>query len=128
MSAELVRGDSSNFLVTPEIRRQQAMEQLLPCLAAHRKASGAIRSRFQPALHIFANAQILFLHAISHIYRLLVVIAAHFADIGEVKIENHVAVIHIDGNHKIRVHVSRVAVDHEIGMLPEIPGTVAFAG
>ena len=36
--------------------------------------------------------------------------------------------IGIDRDDIVRVHVSRVAVDHEIGILPEIPGAVAFAG
>ena len=35
--------------------------------------------------------------------------------------------IDVDGDYQIRVHVSLIAVDHEVGMLPEIPGAVAFA-
>jgi hypothetical protein len=52
---------------------------------------------------------------------------ARLADVGEIEIENHVAVINVDGDHEICIHVSRVAVDHEVGMLPEIPGAVALA-
>ena len=59
---------------------------------------------------------------------LLVVFAAGVADVAKIKIENHAAMIDVDRDDQIRVHVSVVAVDHEVGMLPEIPGAVAFAG
>ncbi len=48
-------------------------------------------------------------------------------DVRKIEIENHGAVVDVDRNHQIRVHVSRVAVDHQIGILPEIPGAVTFA-
>ena len=35
--------------------------------------------------------------------------------------------IGVHGDHIVRIHVSLVAIDHQIRILPEIPGAIAFA-
>src|SRR5216683_3241185 len=103
------------------------MKQLLSGLAAHGKPSGPVRARFQSMLYILANAQIFFLDSITYLNRLLVVLPAGFADIAEIKVENDFAMVGIDRDNEVGVHVSLVAVDHQVGIMPEIPGAVAFA-
>src|SRR5579863_4320800 len=50
-----------------------------------------------------------------------------FADVTEVEIENHRAMVRVHRDDIVGVHVSLVAVDHKIRILPEVPGAVAFA-
>ena len=35
--------------------------------------------------------------------------------------------IHIDGDDQICIHVAGVTIDHQVGMLPKVPGAIAFA-
>ena len=44
------------------------MEQVFSGFAAHREASGAVGAGFETALHVFADAEIFFLHAITDVH------------------------------------------------------------
>src|SRR5208282_6653821 len=101
------------------------MKQLFPGFPAPREPSRAVGPRLQPSLHGLANPQILILHAISDRDTPLVVRARRLADIAEIEIENHAAMIHINWNHQICIQISLVAIEHEVWMQPEIPGSVA---
>src|SRR6185437_2237990 len=102
---------------------------MLPGFAANGQPSGAISSRFQSPLHSFANAEIFRLHPIAYRNGLFVVLARRLGrNLAEVEVENHPTVVDIDWNHEIGIHVAGVAVNHEVGILPEVPGAVAFAG
>src|SRR5882762_3468533 len=100
------------------------MKQMFPRLAPHRKPPRSISPRLQPPLHCFTNPQVLILYLIPHGYTLLVVGASSFAYIAEVVIKDDPGMIHINRDHQIRVEISLVAIEHEIGMQPEIPGPV----
>src|SRR6266480_3347377 len=104
------------------------MEQMLSCLTAHRESPRAVRPRLQPALHRLANIQILTLDAITDGNTLLVVLALSFTQICKEKIKNHMAMVDVDWEHQDRVHVALVAVNHQIRILPEVPGAIALAG
>src|SRR5205809_6533670 len=104
------------------------MEQMLSCLTAHRESPRAVRPRLQPALHRLADIQIFLLNAITHGNTLLVVLALSVAHVGQVEIENYVAVVNVDWEYQDRVHVAFVAIDHQIWILPEVPGSIALAG
>src|SRR6476660_860215 len=103
------------------------MEQLLARLPSNRQAPGAISPRFETALHVFADAKVFRLDLVAYGDALRVVSAARVAYVTEIEIEYDPAMIYIDGNHQIRVHVAFVTIDHEIRILPEIPGAIAFA-
>src|SRR5215470_62758 len=104
------------------------MKQLLACFAPHGEAPRPIRSRLEASLNVFTDSEIFLLNTIANSEALCIVFAASFAHIGEVEVENYAAVIHIDRNHEIRVHVTFIAINHEVRILPEVPGTIAFAG
>src|SRR4051812_12749892 len=88
-----------------QICRQQPVKQVFARLTPHGQPARAIRSRFQPALHRFADAQVFILNAGADSHALLVVLAAGIADIAEVEIEDHAAMIDVDRKHQIRIHV-----------------------
>src|SRR5262252_7414323 len=122
-----IGGDSGLAETTFQVCRQQLMKKLLAGFAADGKATRAISTRFQPALHGFANSQIFVLHTVPHGNTLLVIFACRLADIREIEVENHSAMVDVDGYHKICVEISRIAIEHEIGIEPEIPGAIALA-
>src|SRR5712692_4606359 len=103
------------------------MEQVLAGLAPHRKSSRTVRTGLKSALHCLADAQVFILNPSSHGDTLLVVCAARIAHIAEVEVEDHPAAIHVDRQHQVRIHVAFVAVDHQVGILPEIPSAVPSA-
>src|SRR5580658_4365477 len=109
---------------TLQIRREQLMKQLFARFAPCGESSCPIRARLQTALHRLADTQILILYSIADRHALFVVGARSFADIAEVEIENHPAMVHINRYHQIRIEIALVAVEHEIRMQPEIPGPV----
>src|SRR6266403_527316 len=111
---------------TFQIRRQQLMKQVLSRFPPHREPPGSISPRLQPPLHRLANPQILILYLVPHRHALLVVSAPSFAYVAEVVIKDDPAMIHIDRNHQIRIQISLVVIEHEIGMQPEIPGPVTL--
>src|ERR1700733_1006474 len=86
----------------------------------------SVCARLQTALNGFADTEIFILHPRSDGHALLVVFKALLADVPEIEIEDDTAVIDINWDHEIRVHVTLVAVDHQVGILPEIPGAMAF--
>src|SRR6266404_4010457 len=111
---------------TLQIRRQQLMKQMLPSFPPHRQPPRSISPRLQPPLHRLANPQILILYLVPHRDTLLVVSAPSFAYVAEVVIKDDTAMIHIDRNDQIRIQISLVVIEHEIGMQPEIPGPVTL--
>src|SRR5947208_10081849 len=104
------------------------MEQMLSCLTAHRESPRAVRPRLQPALHRLADIQIFLLNAITYRNTLLVVLAMCVADVSKIEIKNHMAMVDVDWEYQDRVHVAFVAIDHQIWILPEVPGSIALAG
>src|SRR2546426_10468748 len=124
----LVCGDGSSPHATFQIGRQKAMEQMLSCFAAYGEPPRAVRPRLQPALHRLADIQIFLLNAITYGNTLLVVLAMCVADVSKIEIENHMAVVNVDWEYQDRVHVAFVAIDHQIWILPEVPGSIALAG
>src|ERR1700694_6120524 len=100
------------------------MKQMFPRFPPHRKPPPSITPRLQPPLHRLANPQILILHRMPDRYALLVVRATSFAHVAEVVIKDDPAMIDINRDHQIRIQISLVAFEHEIGMQPEIPGPV----
>src|SRR5437870_13885946 len=124
----LVCGDGSSPHATFQIGRQKAMEQMLSCLTAHGESPRTVRARFSPVLHRLANIQILTLDAITDGNTLLVVLALSFTQICKEKIKNHMAMVDVDWEYQDRVHVAFVAIDHQIWILPEVPGSIALAG
>ena len=104
------------------------MKAVLSGLAANREAACAISSGLETALDGFADAEILILNAIADGDTLVVVGAGGVADVGEIEIENYAAVIGVDGDDEVGVEIALVAIEHEVGIEPEIPGTVALAG
>src|ERR1019366_2257870 len=59
---------------------------------------------------------------------LAVALGGGIAHIVEVEIENDFTAIDAIRQYQVRIHVAPVEIDHEIGILPEIPGAVAGAG
>src|SRR3954471_18689801 len=104
------------------------MEQLLTRLAADRKPSSTVGARFQATLYVFADPEILVLHAVADVHRFGIVRTPGLAHVTEIKLEDDGAVIGINRDDIVGVHVSLVAVDHEIGILPEIPRAIALTG
>src|SRR6266550_2156920 len=104
------------------------MEQLLTRLAANRKAPGTVCTRLQPSLYILTNSQIFILHAVSDGNALRVVLPARLAYIAKVEVKDDAAVVDVQRKHEVGIHVAFVAIDHEVGILPEVPGAVALAG
>src|SRR6266568_8928585 len=100
---------------------------MFPSLTPHRKSSRPVSARLQSALHGFTDSQIFVLYARAHGHTLLVILAASIAHISEIKIEDHATVVNIQRDHQICVHVSLIAIDHEVRILPEIPGAVSLA-
>src|ERR1700739_710335 len=103
------------------------MKQLFAGLAANRKPSRSIGARLQPALHILANAKVFILNAVANCDALGVVFVSGLADVAEIKIKNYATVIDVERYHEVRIHIALVAVDHEIWILPEIPGAIALS-
>src|SRR5208282_6906124 len=103
------------------------MEQMFAGFAPHGKPAGPVGAGLESSLYGFADSQVFLLHPRAHSHALLVVIAARLADIGEIEIENHAAMVSVDGQREVCVHVAFVAVDHQVGVLPEVPGAVALA-
>src|SRR5438270_10016149 len=103
------------------------MEQLFSGFAPHREAARAVGPRFQAALHVLANSQIFILHFIADVHRFNVVRTLGLAHIAEIEIEDYGAMISINWNDIVRVHISLVAIDHHVRILPEIPRTIALA-
>src|SRR5260221_228188 len=110
-----------------QVRSQQTMEQMLSCLASDRQSPRHIGARLQSTLHSFANVQVFRLNTIAYYNALLVVFLSGFTDITEKEIKNDTATIHTERHHQIRIHVSCVTINHQVGILPEVPGAVAFA-
>ena len=77
-------------------------------------------------MHIFANPEIFVLHPVADVYRFIVVVTPRLAHVAEIEIENHAAVIGVYRDDIVGIHVSLVAIDHQVRILPEIPGTIAF--
>jgi len=109
-----------------QISGEQAVEQLFSRLAAHREPTGAIGARFQAALNILADAEVFVLYAVTDSDALRVVLTPGLADVFEVEIENYAAMIDVERDDQIGVHVPRIAVDHEVRILPEVPGSIAL--
>src|SRR5207302_7708764 len=106
----------------------QAMKEMLAGFPPYRESAGPIRSRLQPALNCLADTQIFILNSLADSDRFRVVLLpCRAGDIGKVEIENDAAVVNVQRNDKISIHVAFVAVDHEVGILPEVIGAVAFA-
>src|SRR3981081_1660353 len=102
------------------------MEQLFPCFPPCREPARSISPRLQPPLHRLTNSQILSLLCITDRYTRLVVSAPDFSHIAEVVIKDYPAMIHINRDHQIRIQISLVAIEHEIGVQPEIPGAITL--
>src|SRR5215475_3210588 len=103
------------------------MEQLLSGLATDRETPGTVGARLESALHIRADAQIFVLHTVADGNALRVVLATRLAHVTEIEIEDDPAVVDVERQNEIRVHVAFVAIDHEVWILPEIPSAIAFA-
>src|SRR5208283_1829198 len=101
---------------------------MLPRFSPHGEPSCPIRSRVQAALHGFANPDVLIIHPLADGDTLPVALGGGVALVIEVEIEDHGAAINAFGQHKVRVHVTLVEIDHEVGILPEVPGAVAGTG
>src|SRR3954451_23946294 len=100
------------------------MKKMLSSLAADRQSASAISTRLQTTLHVLADTQVFVLHASPDCDTLLVVGLGCFANIPEVEVEDDPAMIDINRQHEVRIHVPLVAVDHQVGILPEIPGAI----
>src|SRR5438105_13921153 len=122
-----VRGGSNSTQPALQVGCQQSMEQVFAGLAANRQPSSLIGARLETSLNGFADVQILLLHARADCDALLVVFTATIADLSKKEIENHPAVIHVQGQNEVAIHVVVIAIDHQVGILPEVPGAVALA-
>src|ERR1019366_1386854 len=110
-----------------QIPRQKPMEQMLSRLAPHRQPSRAVRPRMQPALHRLADAHVFVIHAFAHGDALAIALGCRLAHVVEVKVEDHGAAVNAIGQNEVGVHVSPVKIDHEVGILPEVPCAIALA-
>src|SRR5207302_1354970 len=111
-----------------QISGQQPMEKMLTRLTPHRQASCPISARLETTLDRFANPQVFVLNASADRNTLLVIFASRFAHVRKVEIKDHSAMVYIQRQHKVCIQVAFVTVDHEIWILPEIPGAITFAG
>src|ERR1700756_2981689 len=100
---------------------------MFAALPTHGEASGLVSARTEAALHAIANGNVFDLHLMAYLDALANVWHFRFGGVAEVKIENHFAAIHRERDYEIRIEVAFVPVQHEIRILPEIVGAIAFA-
>src|SRR5882762_1171405 len=122
-----IRGNRPLRQAVLQVRRQQTMEQLLACLTTYGEAPSAVGSRLESALNVLTDTQVFALDSITNRDALRVVFPTEIADVAEVEVENYSAMVDVQRQHQVGVHVTRVTVDHEVGILPEVPSAIAFA-
>ena len=103
------------------------MKELFAGFATGGESARSIGAGLQATLHGFADAEVFVLYTIAYGYALLVIDTSGLAHVTEIEIEDYAAVIDIDWDYEIGIQVALVAIEHEVGMEPEIPGAVALA-
>src|SRR5664279_3133477 len=81
----------------------------------------------QAALYRLADSHVFVVYAFAHGNTLAIAFCSRFADVVKVEIEDHCAAVNSVRQHEVGVHVSLVEVDHEVGILPEVPRTISLA-
>src|SRR5687767_1520907 len=106
---------------------QQAVEQVLPGLAAYGQPAGPIRARAQAALHGPADRIVFSLNLVADIDAGEIAGASLLRDIGEVEIEDDLCLVNAARDDEVRVHRTRVAVDHEVRIDPVVARAIPSA-
>src|SRR6516164_2954227 len=97
------------------------MKQMFSGLATHGEASRIIGSRLQSALHRLANSHVLVIHPFADEDALPVALGGALANIIKIEIEDDGATVHAIRQNEVGIHVALIEVNHEIGILPEVP-------
>ena len=118
--AELLVGGDGLRETAGHVGVEQAMEEVLAGFAADGKTSCDISARGETTLHGIADGHVLVLDFFADGDAFAMGLRGGGADVGEVVVENYSALIHAERKNKIRVHNTRVGVDHEVWINPEI--------
>src|ERR1700760_795483 len=104
------------------------MEKVLARLTLHREAAGSIGARGKALLDGLANGNVFVLHLLAGNDAGDILFLPCGGYIGKVKVENNTAPIRTERKDQVGIHDALVNVDHEVGINPEVPSTIAFAG
>src|SRR5947199_281464 len=89
------------------------MKQMLAGFAAHGESAGNVRAGSEAALHGVADGFVFVLHFFADLDARLIFSLSLFADVREVVVKYHRALVHAQGQNEIGVHHAFIGVDHE---------------
>src|SRR5437899_1329377 len=96
------------------------MKQMLAGFAAHGESAGNVRAGSEAALHGVADGFVFVLHFFADLDARLIFSLSLFADVREVVVKYHRALVHAQGQNEIGVHHAFIGVDHEVRINPQI--------
>jgi len=100
---------------------------MFACFATYGKSSSHIGARSNPLLHRFTDAHVFALYLVTGCNARRVVFMPLRVYIGKEEIEDDLAFTSAEGQHQVCIHNSFVDIDHEVGIEPEVPGSISFA-
>src|ERR1700722_8810749 len=103
------------------------MEKMFAGFAADGQATGLISARAEAALDAVADDDVLLLHEFADLHAFADVGPLIFRGVFEVEIKNDFAAVDAERQDQIGIEVAFVPIQHEIRILPEIEGAIAFA-
>ena len=103
------------------------MKEMFARFAPHRQASGSVGPRGQAPLDGLADGDILVLNLITDGDAGRIVLLLLRRNVSEVKVEDDAAFIGTEGQDEVGIHYALIDIDHEIGIKPEVSGSISLA-
>src|ERR1700685_3629759 len=103
------------------------MKEMLAGFAPNRETSGNIGTRVKSALDGLADTDVLIVDTFADGNTLPVALDGGFTYVVKIEVEDNCTAPDTIGQIQVRIHVALVKIDHEVGILPEVPGAVTGA-